>query len=241
VNPNKTVSVVVTFNPGKAGAVQGTLSVSSNATNSVVQIPISATAVAASNPATEVQSTLAASSTALTFGSVTVGTPVTQTVVLTDSGTTNVTLSSVSAKGAGFSASGGNNVTLTPNGSVTISITFNPASAAAVQGNLTISSNASNSALNISLSGTGLAAPTSQHSVSLKWQASSSQTTGYFVYRGSSSSNIAKLFVSTIAATSYTDSSVANGQTYFYAVTSVDANNVESSPSNEVSVTIPSQ
>jgi fibronectin type 3 domain-containing protein len=77
--------------------------------------------------------------------------------------------------------------------------------------------------------------------VGLNWQASVSQVTGYFVYRGSSVSNITKLFVSSIAATSYTDSSVANGQTYFYAVTSVDANSVESSPSNEVSVTIPSQ
>lgn len=241
VNPNNTVSVSVTFNPAKAGAVQGTLSISSNATNSVIQIPISATAVAPSNPATQPQSTLTANAKGVGFGSVTVGTPATQAVVLTDSGTANVTISGVSATGSGFSASGGTNVTLTPNGSVTISVSFDPVSAVAAQGSLTITSNASNTTLSIPLTGTGAAPPAAQHSVGLNWQPSASQVSGYFVYRGSSASNITKLFLSSIAATSYTDSSVTNGQTYFYAVTSVDANSVESSPSNEVSVTIPSQ
>lgn len=241
VNPNKTVSVSVTFNPSKAGAVQGTLSVSSNATNSVVQIPLSATAVAPSGPATQTQSTLTANSTAVAFGSATVGTLVTQSVMLTDSGTANVTISGISTKGSGFSEAGGSNVTLTPNGSVTISVSFDPASAGTAQGSLTISSNASNTTLSITLTGTGVAPPATQHSVALNWQPSASLVSGYFVYRGSSASNTTKLFLSSIAATSYTDSSVANGQTYFYAVTSVDANSVESAPSNEVSVTIPSQ
>jgi hypothetical protein len=241
VNPNKTVTVTVTFNPSKAGAVSGTLSVSSNATNSVVQIPLSATAVAPSNPATQPSSTLKASTSSVGFGSVTVGTKVTQSVVLTDSGTASVTISGVSTSGSGFSVSGGTNVTLAPNGSTTISVSLDPVSAAGTTGTLTITSNASNSTLTVSLSGTGVAAPTAQHSVSLNWQASASLVSGYFVYRGSSASNTSKLFVTAIAATTYADSTVANGQTYFYAVTSVDSNGVESSPSNEVSVTIPSQ
>jgi fibronectin type 3 domain-containing protein len=78
-----------------------------------------------------------------------------------------------------------------------------------------------------------------QHSVALNWQPSPSQVTGYFVYRGASATSTSKLFVTAIAATAYTDSSVSDGQTYYYSVTSVDSNNVESAPSNQISVTIP--
>jgi len=243
LTPNKTVTVSVTFNPSKTGSVQGTLSISSNATNSVVQIPLSATAVAPTSSQTQPQSTLTPSKTSVGFGSVTVGTTVSQSVVLTDSGTANVTISGVSTQGSGFSASGGTNVTLTPNGTATITVKFDPASAAAASGTLTITSNATNATLSIPLTGTGTAAPppATQHSVGLNWQASTSTVTGYYVYRGSSASNVTKLFVSAISATNYTDSSVTNGQTYYYGVTSVDSNGVESTLSNEVSVTIPSQ
>ena len=41
------------------------------------------------------------------------------------------------------------------------------------------------------------------------------------------------------AATSYTDSSVQAGQTYYFVVTSVDSSNVESAYSAEVSALIP--
>jgi Cep192 domain 4/Abnormal spindle-like microcephaly-assoc'd, ASPM-SPD-2-Hydin len=240
LNPNGTATVSVKFNPSATGGTQGTLSISSNATNSLIQIPLSGTGLAASNPATQPKSTLTANAAGVGFGSVKVGTLVTQSVVLTDTGTTNVTISGVSTKGTGFSASG-TNVTLTPNGSVTISVSFVSVSAATAQGTLSISSNASNSTLTIPLTGTGVAAPTVQHTVGLNWQPSTSQVVGYFVYRGSSAADVTKLFVSSIASTSYTDNTVVNGETYFYAVTSVDADNVESFPSNQVSAAIPSQ
>ena len=41
------------------------------------------------------------------------------------------------------------------------------------------------------------------------------------------------------SSTSYSDSTVANGQAYYYVVTAVDSRNIESSYSNQVSVTIP--
>jgi hypothetical protein len=240
LDPNGTATVSVTFSPTAAGAVQGTLSISSNATNSVVQIPLSATGVVKNNPATDAEpSQLTASATSVGFGSATVGTPVTKTINLTDSGDTNITISGVSITGAAFRASGGSNATLTPNSSVTISVSFDPTSVASAQGTLSISSNASNAVLSIPLTGTGAAAPAAQHSVALNWEPSASPVTGYFVYRGASASSTSRLFVTAIAATAYTDSSVANGQTYYYAVTSVDSNNVESAPSNEISVTIP--
>jgi len=76
--------------------------------------------------------------------------------------------------------------------------------------------------------------------VVLNWQASDSPVVGYFVYRGIISGGpYPKLNSSPASVVSYTDSSVASGQTYFYVVTSVDSNNIESTYSNEVSAAIP--
>jgi len=87
------------------------------------------------------------------------------------------------------------------------------------------------------LSGTGLAQNV-QHVVNLSWQQSGS-VVGYFVYRGASGGSLSKLDASASSSTSYADKTVANGTTYQYAVTSIDSANVESAPSNLVTVTIP--
>jgi fibronectin type 3 domain-containing protein len=42
-----------------------------------------------------------------------------------------------------------------------------------------------------------------------------------------------------ISATSYVDSGVSSGQTYYYVATEVDSSGTESSYSSEVSATIP--
>jgi fibronectin type 3 domain-containing protein len=42
-----------------------------------------------------------------------------------------------------------------------------------------------------------------------------------------------------ISATSYVDSGVSSGQTYYYVATEVDSGGTESSYSSEVSATIP--
>jgi len=190
------------------------------------------------NPA--LSSNLSASSMTVSFGNVTVGTPTAQLVTLTDVGTANVRISAVSATGSGFSASGGSNVTLTPDQQVTVSVNFDPTAPGGVQGKLSITSNATNSMLQVGLSGTGVA-EVAVHKVTLNWQASASAVIGYFVYRGASSDGLSRLTGSLDQSTTYTDSSVAGGQTYFYAVTSVDSNEVESIQSIPIAVTIPSQ
>jgi fibronectin type 3 domain-containing protein len=106
---------------------------------------------------------------------------------------------------------------------------------------VTISSNAAGSPLIIQLSGTG-ADKNQQHSVALKWDQSTSQVAGYFVYRSSKPSGpYAKLNAQATPEASYTDNSVVGGQTYYYVVTSVNSENIESIFSNQVSVTVPSQ
>lgn len=129
-------------------------------------------------------------------------------------------------------------MTLDPTQSVTIYVNFDPSTAGSLTGSLMITSNATNSTVSVPLSGTGVAVAPQTHSVGLTWVPSVSAVTGYFVYRGPSVGSLVK--VSPInAAASYTDQGVAGGQTYVYAVTSVNSSNVESGFSNEVSVTIP--
>jgi fibronectin type 3 domain-containing protein len=108
----------------------------------------------------------------------------------------------------------------------------------AVSGSVTVTSNATNSPITITLSGTGVQ-PVS-HSVSLSWTASTSTVSGYNVYRGTVSGGpYTKINSALDTTTSYTDSTAQATLTYFYVVTSVDSTNVESAFSNQVSATIP--
>jgi fibronectin type 3 domain-containing protein len=63
---------------------------------------------------------------------------------------------------------------------------------------------------------------------------------GYNVYRGTQTGGPYTL-VSTavVPATSFEDDSVQSGSSYFYTVTAVDGNAVESDPSNETEALIP--
>jgi fibronectin type 3 domain-containing protein len=81
----------------------------------------------------------------------------------------------------------------------------------------------------------------SAHDVTLNWNASiSSGVVGYNVYRGSVSGGpYARMNSSVVTVTSYNDNAVQPGQTYYYVVTSINLDNVESSFSTEVMAPIP--
>jgi fibronectin type 3 domain-containing protein len=142
--------------------------------------------------------------------------------------------------GAGFSASGvSSDETLTPNQAVTVTAQFAPTAAGLVNGSVSIASNATNSPSVITVSGTGVAA--TPHTVALSWTASTSTVSGYNVYRGTTPNGpyATKLNSSLVTVVDYTDSTVANGTTYYYVVTAVDSNNVESVDSNQATAVIP--
>jgi len=104
-------------------------------------------------------STGSANPTSLAFGSVQVGNRANLSETLTNSGGSTLTISQANLTGAVFSVSGLTlPLTLTANQSVTFTATFAAANAGAVSGGLSVVSNASNSPLNIALSGTGTAA-----------------------------------------------------------------------------------
>ena len=80
------------------------------------------------------------------------------------------------------------------------------------------------------------------HNVTLSWVAStSSNVTGYNIYRATTSGGpYSKLNSSPVSPTSYLDSVVQSGQTYYYVVTSVDSSNNESAYSNQAQGIVPS-
>jgi hypothetical protein len=182
---------------------------------------------------------LSVSSPSLSFGNVPVGSATSSLLSLTNSGAAILNISSVSVSGNGYSVSGGSSVALMPAQSVTVSVNFGPTVAGYAAGTLSVSSNAQNSAVQVAISGTGITAQVGTHSVTLSWTPSTSQVNGYYVYRGTVSGGpYTKLNTTVDTAPSYTDSGLTSG-TYFYVVTSVDPNGVESGYSNEVAVIIP--
>jgi hypothetical protein len=81
---------------------------------------------------------------------------------------------------------------------------------------------------------------TTNHVVDVSWKASTtSDVTGYNLYRSPDGVNWKKANVSLIASTMYNDATVANGSTYYYAATAVDIYGKESSKSASIKVSVP--
>ena len=148
----QSVTLKVAFAPQSAGTVGGSLLISGPA----LAIPLTGTGTAPTAHTTPGQ--IAANPGSLAFGSAQVGSSVTMADSITNTGGSSVTISQATATGTGFSISGLNvPVVLNPGASVPFSAVFAPQSAASVSGGITLVSNASNSTLNVSLSGTGMA------------------------------------------------------------------------------------
>ena len=197
------------------------------------------TSAAATLTVTAAATLLNASQTTLNFSNVNIGSNSVLPVTFTNGGNSNVTISSVTISGAGYTASGvQSGQIVTPGKTATLNVTFTPAGTGPIPGSVTVTSDATNSPASVTLSGSGVQ-PVS-HSVTLTWTASTSTVSGYNVYRSTVSGGpYTKLNSSVIAATTYVDSTVQASTSYFYVVTSVDSSNVESANSAEVSVTVP--
>jgi hypothetical protein len=221
------------FTPATAtGTVPGSIVIATNGSPAQLTIPLTGNSIAATT-------VLGASPTSLAFGAVNLNTSTQMTSTITNTGNSNVTITGVETVGAGFSSTGvASGLTLQPGQTVTLTVTFDPTAPGAVSGaSVTIVSNAGG--LVVPLSGSGNAAA---ESVSLTWTASSStDVTGYYAYRSTTSgSGYVKLDPSSPASTEqYTDSTVQSGTTYYYVVTAVDSNDVESDYSGQATAVIP--
>lgn len=79
----------------------------------------------------------------------------------------------------------------------------------------------------------------SGHSVDLNWVASTTPSVSYKVYRGTISGGPYTFLSSAGTTTSFTDSNVQSGITYYYVVTALDSSNNESVYSNQTQAVIP--
>ena len=161
-----------------------------------------------------------------------------QTATITNSGATSVTISGVGVTGTGFSlGSLTTPFTLGVNQSVQLTVGFAPTASGSASGTLTITSNASNSSFGVPLTGTGV---TTTHSVSLSWDDTGAQISGYNVYRSTISGGpYSKINGALVVPTNYSDTSVVSGTTYFYVVTAVGTSGMESAFSNQTTAAVP--
>ena len=237
LTPGQSASFSVSFTPQSASSASGSLTITSNASNPMLTIPVSGTGTAAAGQLTANPSTLA-------LGSVVVGTSGTASGSL-NAIAANVTVTAASTNNSQFTVGGlALPITIPAGQSAPFTVTFSPPVAGAASATLTFTSNAQPATATETLTGTGTPAPA--HTVSLSWSASSSSDiSGYNIYRAvytSSCGSYSKINGSTLdTVTTYSDSSVTDGANYCYATTAVNSSNEESGYSNVVSdVQIPS-
>ena len=229
LNANQSVTFTLTLAPAGAGSVSGSLSIVSDASNSPLSLALSGTGTTPGQ--------LAVSPATLNFGNVTVATSSSLNGTLSATGA-SVTISSAGSTNNEFALSGISlPVTLAAGSSAPFTVNFTPQASGATSANLSFASNATNSPAVQSLTGTGTAPI--QHSVDLFWNGSTNAV-GYNVYRGGVSGGPYSIINTSLdALTSFTDTSVTAGQTYYYVVTAVDGSSNESGYSNETSAVIP--
>jgi hypothetical protein len=232
LGPGKTIELNAEFTPTRQASNTGKLTLDGNSGRVTATVEFSGTGIADTHALV--------SPSSLPFGNVAVGKTATLNLNLQNAGNSPVKISSVTVAGAGYGAMGiPAGLTINPQSTAALSVMLTPKMAGNVSGTVTITSNASDSKLTVALSGTGISA--SSQDVQLNWVASSSaEVEGYNVYRSSMSGGpYAKIVTSPVSGTEYTDATVAVGSRYYYVVTSVNTEGIESAPSNQTAVTIP--
>src|SRR3989441_2911192 len=154
------------------------------------------------------------------------------TISLASSPSSSSTLSSSAVNvPAGGKASG--MLTVKPSGSTTYTIT-------GTSGSASHSVNVAVTVLTVPSAPQNLVATAGNTQVTLAWSVSSSNggatITGYNVYRATASNGEGTTPIATVTGTSYTDSGLTNGKTYYYKVTAINSVG-ESLASNEASAT----
>jgi Abnormal spindle-like microcephaly-assoc'd, ASPM-SPD-2-Hydin/Beta-propeller repeat/Cep192 domain 4 len=153
-------TVAVTFTPPVTGIQTGTLQIGDNATGSPQTANLTGTGV---------NSLVTVAPGSLAFNPQSVGTSsAPQTVTLANAGSGPLTITSI-AIGSGFSQSNTCGSTVAAGSSCTLTVTFGPTAEGAINGNLTISDDATGSPQVVSLSGTGVSPAASLSASSLNF------------------------------------------------------------------------
>ncbi len=150
----KTLTVNLNFIPSTEAGFNGSLAITSDASDTNLAVILTGTGIE--------PGALGNTPSAIDFGNISVGTPQSNPVVLSnsDNNTTNINLSQIVVTGTGFSLSSPPTLpaAIAPGQTLTLQVTFDPASGGDATGNLAITSDATNPNLSIPLSGSAVAA-----------------------------------------------------------------------------------
>ncbi len=177
--------------------------------------------------------------TSMNFGAVPVGSTSILAGKLTAPGSA-VTISSAVSSNSQFTCTGLSfPLTIPAGGSQDFMVVFLPQFSSAASATLSFLDDAGNTLAVENLTGSGIVLQ--NYFVDLSWNASTSQDViGYNVYRGNTSGGPYQKLNSVLdASTVYTDTSVADGETYYYVSTAVNSDGQESAYSNEAQAVIP--
>ena len=163
-----------------------------------------------------------------------------QTLTLTNNGTAPLSITGITFSGANAADFANTadtcGTSLAAGANCAIGVAFTPSVGGSETATISISDNAASNPQAASLSGTGIP------DVILSWAASSSSgVVGYNIYRGTASDGESStpLNSSPIGGTSYTDTNVTAGTTYYYVVTAVSSTGMQSPDSSETSAVVP--
>jgi Abnormal spindle-like microcephaly-assoc'd, ASPM-SPD-2-Hydin len=243
VLPALGLDYTVAFAPTTPGNASASLTITSNA-------PHSPAAISLAGVAEKVVVDLQATPASINFGNQTLQSTSTKNVTLQNTGDVSITINGVTATGSGFGYSSlSPGFSLSPNQQVTFQVWFRPQTSGAASGSVSILSANLTSPETVSLTGNGVSStpappspppPATQHTVHLTWNPSSSVVAGYRVYRSTTSgTSYSPVFSTPLDALVFDDSSVTNGDTYYYVVTAVDGSGVESLYSNQATANVP--
>ena len=194
------------------------------------------------------------SATSYHFGNVQINSSSSWTLTVANAGDASLSVDNISSSNAQFEISPTSFI-VAMGGSQNVTVTFAPTSAGSHQSAaLTITSNdPDEQTVMVSLSGVGmygtapatptdLAASTGDEQVTLTWSLNTESDLSYYkIYRNTTSgfTPISSDFIASVnhPDTTYTDTGLANGTTYYYRITAVDASENESGYSREASAT----
>jgi hypothetical protein len=228
LTPGQSFTFTISFSPQSTGLVSGSFQGLNAKNYSNVSIPLNGTGTASGQ--------LSVSPSSMSFGNVNVGATASQSGSLTAAGA-SVTVTSDGSSSSEFSLSGISlPMTVAAGQTVPYKVAFTPQSSGTATATLAFATNTSTVSESVTGSGTSVV----QHSVSLSWQPSTSQVTGYNVYRSSAAAGpFARINPALNVGSAYVDGTVAASQTYYYVTTAVNSSGQESAYSNEVQVAVP--
>ena len=233
LKPGESVELPFTFKPTAKGYSHGIITLASNDPKSPLNLSVRGFGFIPNSPE------LGITPAPLNFGKVTVASSASLQATLMASNAA-VTISSDRSASSEFAIVGLKlPVTIPAGKSLAVTIQFTPNASGTASSKVGFISNAANSPTVEAVTGTGVAQ--TAYSVNLSWDAAGGSPVGYNVYRGTAQAGPFSMINSTLdASTSYTDSTVVPGATYYYVTTAVDAQGQQSAYSNEVETVIPS-